>query len=105
MLNDLNYKEILSGFSIVEIKGDSCTSCITMMPILQNIATSRDINLFFVDASEECKEFIEAYNVTSVPSILLLHDTELIAMARGYQPQEILEIWIDAKKEEYLSKI
>lgn len=102
MLNAKNYKEILSGLSLVEIKGDSCSSCITMMPVLSEIAKEKNLNLYFVDASEDNMPIIEEYNVKSVPTILLLHNLELIGSVKGFQPKEILEIWIDSKIEGYI---
>lgn len=102
MINDKNYKNVLSGFSIIEITGDSCISCISMMPIITQIAENKNIGLYFVEANMDSKEIIETYNVNSVPTILLLHNLELIGMVKGYQPQEILELWIDSKIEGYL---
>ncbi len=104
MLNDKNYSN-LSGYSIIEVMGESCVSCYTMMPILEDISKRFDINFYVVEANEESKNLINQYDVTSVPSILLLHDNELLGLARGYQPNEILEIWIDAKIDEHKRKM
>lgn len=43
---------------------------------------------------------MEEYAVDRVPTVLLLDDGEVFARATGYQPEEIFEIWLDAKVEE-----
>jgi thioredoxin-like negative regulator of GroEL len=43
---------------------------------------------------------VEKFGVEAVPTILVLYNQEVFAKRRGYQPEEILEIWLDAKIEE-----
>jgi len=45
-------------------------------------------------------ELMEEWDVTRVPTILLIDDGEIFARCAGFQPEEILEIWLDAKIEE-----
>ncbi len=106
IINDNNFKEILKGLCLVEISGESCANCLTLMPILAQIAKDRnDINLYHIEASNDTLKIIELYEVTQAPTILLLNDCNLIAKVKGFQPQEILELWIDAKIEEFKKKV
>jgi thioredoxin-like negative regulator of GroEL len=43
---------------------------------------------------------MEEWEVEKVPTILLMDDGEIFARCSGFQPEEILEIWLDAKIEE-----
>ena len=43
---------------------------------------------------------MEEWEVVKVPTILLVEDGEIFARCAGFQPEEILEIWLDAKIEE-----
>ena len=96
-----NYKEALKGISIVEVSGESCANCISLIPILNNIVSNRnDCVLHHLEVTEETMPLVEAFGVVAVPTILILKDDEVMAKCRGYQPEEILEIWIDAKLEE-----
>ena len=97
-----NISEVLSGLCVIEVSGESCANCLTLMPILKDITDNRtDLRLVHVEADESTTWFIERYNIDRVPTILLTDDGVEFARAMGYQPEEILEIWIDAKVDEH----
>ena len=96
-----NYKEQLNGLCCVEISGESCANCLTLMPILQRLCAARDdVRLVHVEADFSTTELMEEWDVVRVPTILLIEDGEIFARCAGFQPEEILEIWLDAKLEE-----
>ncbi len=45
-------------------------------------------------------ELIQKYEIYAVPTILVMKDDLVIARCRGYQPEEILELWLESKIEE-----
>ena len=101
MINEKNYKEQLQGLCCVEISGESCANCLTLMPILKELIDARnDIRLVHVEADYSTLPLMEVWEVEKVPTILLVEDGEIFARCTGYQPEEILEIWLDAKIEE-----
>ena len=105
-LNSNNYLDNLKGISIVEISGESCANCLSIMPILHSIVSRRnDTKLFHIEVNEANKEIVERFEIQTVPTILVLYDEVVYARCRGYQPEEILEIWLDAKIEEIKLKI
>ena len=92
------YKERLQGLCCVEISGESCANCLTLMPILKDLCEARgDIKLVHVEADYSTTALMEEWDVTKVPTILLMEDGEIFARCAGFQPEEILEIWLDAK--------
>lgn len=100
-LNKDNYKEYLKGINIIEISGESCANCLTLMPILNNIVSEiNDVNLYHIEANDENMELVNMFNIFSVPTILVMKDLEVKASCRGFQPEEILEIWINSKIED-----
>ena len=100
-----DYKEQLHGLCLVEISGESCANCLTLMPILREICHARgDVRLVHVEADYSTMTLMEEWQVEKVPTILLVEDGEIFARCAGYQPEEILEMWIDAKIEERKSK-
>ena len=102
MINDDNYKEMFKGLQVVEISGESCANCLTLMPMLYELCSARkELNLVHIEASENTVKIMEEYAVDRVPTVLLLDDGEVFARATGYQPEEIFEIWLDAKVEEH----
>lgn len=105
MLSDKDYKEHLKGLQVVEVSGESCANCLTLMPMLFEVVHARnDVTLLHIEASEDTKGFLEEYQIERVPTVLLLDEGKEFARAVGFQPQEIFELWIDAMIEEYLQK-
>lgn len=89
----------------MEISGESCANCLTLMPILQELCDKRDdIRLVYIEADYSTTELMDEWDVTRVPTILLMEDGEIFARCAGFQPEEILEIWLDAKIEERKNK-
>lgn len=96
-----NYKEELKGICVVEISGESCANCLSLMPILANIMENRtDARLVHIEATEETAGLMQHFEVLTAPTILVTKDGEIMARCKGFQPEEILELWIDAKIEE-----
>ena len=97
-INKNKYKEQLTGLCCVEISGESCANCLTLMPILKDICQQRgDVRLVHVEADYTTLELMETWEVEKVPTILLMDDGEIFARCSGFQPEEILQLWIDAK--------
>lgn len=98
--------ELNFGYTIIEVQGDSCANCITMMPIIRNIANGRnDLTVFTLLLNEETRPILSKYDVVSIPTTLLLYNDELLGKVSGLQPEEILEFWIDSKIEEHQNVI
>ncbi len=105
MINDNNYKEHLKGIQVVEISGESCANCLTLMPILFEIVSKRnDVELVHIEASETTVNIMKEYEIDRVPTILLLDNGVEFARATGFQPEEILELWLNNKIDTHLTK-
>lgn len=103
MITNQNYKEKLKGLQVVEFSGESCANCLTLMPLLHEVVSSRkNLTLVHIEADENTLEILKVYNVDRVPTVLLLDDGVEFARAVGFQPQEIFELWIDAKVDDYI---
>ena len=101
-MNEKDYKSQLKGICCVEISGESCANCLTLMPILDRLCGARnDVRLVHVEADYSTMALMEEWEVDRVPTILLTDDGEIFARCKGFQPEEILEIWLDAKLEEH----
>ena len=104
-LNEKNYKEFLKGITVIEVSGESCANCISLMPVLNSLMSNiDDAVLHHIEASEDTVEFMEKFSIEAVPTILIMYNDEVFARCRGYQPEEILELWLDAKISELKAK-
>lgn len=105
IINEKNYNDLLKGISVVEVSGEGCANCITLLPIVNKLVGSRnDCNLHHLEITQDTFTLVEKFGIEAVPTILVLYDTEVFAKCRGYQPEEILEIWLDAKIDELKHK-
>ena len=99
---DKKYQEMMTGLCCVEISGESCANCLTLMPILDELCSARgDIKLVHIEADYTTLDLMEELEVEKVPTILLVEDGKIFARCAGFQPEEILELWLDAKIEEH----
>lgn len=104
MLRNENFKEILQQepFCLVLISGDGCANCSTMTPIVNRMKDKfLDLSVHFVDIDKHNYKINEYYGVEVVPTLLFLYEGALISKVSGYQPEEILEIYIECKMGEY----
>ena len=104
MINNDNYKEHFKGIQVVEFSGEGCANCLTLMPLLYEVCKERNLTLLHVEAEENTTLILKEYCIDRVPTVLLLDNGVEFARAVGFQPQEIFELWIDAKIEEHLKK-
>ncbi len=103
MINNDNFKEKFKGLQVVEFSGESCANCLTLMPLLHELVSERNVlSLVHVEAEESTSKIFEHYVVDRVPTVLLLDDGEVFGRVTGFQPKEIFELWLDAKVEERL---
>lgn len=98
LLNSKNYKEYLKGITVIEVSGESCANCLSLMPILHSLMKDRtDAVLHHIEASEDTMDLIEKFEIRGVPTILVMKDEEVYARCKGFQPEEILKLWLDSK--------
>ena len=89
---------------ILEFSGESCANCFSLMPVVNGLAAARGIGVRHIEVSPEHAAEVSAYAIERVPTLLLLADGKEFARCTGYQPEEILEVWLDAKTEEIREK-
>ncbi|MGN1060313.1 MAG: thioredoxin family protein [Candidatus Coproplasma sp.] len=86
----------LKGKCLIEIGGDSCASCLAVMPNCRQVADMFGLNFVKLDVEED-EEQVKNFNVERIPTIILWDEGKVLAKCSGYQPQEILELWVEAK--------
>ena len=88
-INEKNYKEELKGLCCVEVSGESCANCLTLMPILKELCQARgDVRLVHVEADYSTLPLMEAWDVEKVPTILLVDDGEILRVAQGFSQKK-----------------
>jgi thiol-disulfide isomerase/thioredoxin len=86
---------------VIEFSGESCANCYSLLPVLNEIMKPYDdCILEHIEIREEDMDIVEKYDIDRVPTILILKNDVEIGRCRGYQPEEILAIWLDDKIEQ-----
>lgn len=85
---------------LVEIGGDGCANCLAVLPEAREIAKENGIAFRRIDIGDT-PQAVEEYGVEKIPTIALTDGGKVFAKCSGYQPREILSLWVEAKIEEY----
>lgn len=89
-----------SRIALVLISGEGCANCVSMLPMVLKYENHEEMNVCVMEVQEEMKDFLERFHVSVVPTILLLYNGELVAKVSGYQPEEIFDLYLEAKLNE-----
>ena len=88
------------SIKVIEFSGESCANCYSLMPVLSSILMNYDdCELVHIEVDKDSIEVIEKYKIDRVPTILILKNEEEVGRCRGFQPEEILAIWLEDKIE------
>lgn len=85
-------------YHFLEITANGCANCVTMGAMIQQIAGQRDdITAESKDISYFTEAALRKLGVEKVPVLLLMDDQRVLGAVYGYQPLEILELWLESK--------
>lgn len=84
------FKEIISeGEVLVDFWAAWCGPCKAVSPILDSISEEMGLKLVKVDV-DESNELANEYNLTSIPTMMLFRDGELVQTIIGAHSKEVL---------------
>ena len=92
----------MKKFKLIQLNGDVCAGCAQNLPVVRQVLANRD-DCDFVEIGEleEIAKIVRRYGLTHLPALVLLGNDEFIGEVHGYQPEEILAVWLDAKIEQF----
>lgn len=88
-----------TNLRLVEISGLGCASCEAVAPVARAVAQS--LGLEFVRWEAESGALPAGCLVERVPALLLMDGERQVCACYGYQPQEILELYLEDKINAY----
>lgn len=83
--------------SLLTVGGNGCANCVSVDAVVSRLAQERGIAFERIELDGRTREEVARLQIERVPAILIMRDGEPIARCYGYQPEEILEVWLDAK--------
>lgn len=90
----------MKKYKVVLVEQESCASCYQLQFALKPLCDKKNIEFQVLTNDQVDNNFLTKYNIEALPSGLLFYGDELIGKFKGYQPDEILDIWLDTKIKE-----
>ena len=90
----------MAKYSLLEVSRESCANCLTLLPLVNPLAAARGLEVGHPEATEAKAQRVRSLQVDRVPTLIVFRDGKEVARCTGYQPEEILELWLDAKIQE-----
>ena len=83
---------------LVEFYTNGCSMCAAMEPVLGNVARATDVTVAMVNAGYAF-DLAERYSVSSVPTLLLFEDGELVGrLADGFQGADAVLSFVETDR-------
>jgi thioredoxin-like negative regulator of GroEL len=99
-IKEEEFETLLGGLVLLEISGSSCASCVALRPVLHTVAKRLDLKFVSLDIEQIPTSWLERWQISRVPTAMLMEDGKDFARFSGFQPEEIAEMWIESKMEE-----
>ena len=87
----------MAKFSLLEVSGESCANCLTLLPVVNRLARERGLPVEHLEVNEENAARVRERCSDRIPPLIVCRDGGETARCTGFQPEEILELWLDAK--------
>ncbi|MFC4550602.1 MULTISPECIES: thioredoxin family protein [Halorussus] len=83
--------------ALVEFHTQGCSLCQAIQPVLGNVARATDVAVGTMNPRDD-PPLVEAYDVRSVPTLLLFEDGELVdRLAEGFQGTEAVVAFVEGR--------
>ena len=79
--------------ALIDFWASWCGPCRMLTPVLEELDKDTGLAIGKVNVDEE-EEISEAFNVSSIPTLFLFKDGNLVDKRVGYMPLEELKSWI-----------
>lgn len=94
-LNSENFKEFITEnkLVIIDFFATWCGPCKMLSPVLEELSNELSIPVGKVDV-DECEDLAKAFEVSSIPTLLLYQDGKVVKKRLGYCGLEELKEWV-----------
>jgi thioredoxin 2 len=97
-LNEQNFSQFITNSDLpvfIDLWADWCGPCKMMAPHFENVAKNNSKVIFAKINTEESPRLSAAFNVRSIPTLVLMNKTDEIARISGALRSSELQQWLD----------
>ena len=84
-----------NGKVVLEFFGNSCLNCQMMTPIMNNIEYIMSNIRFYRINADARPDLVQKFNITSLPTLLLFNNNQLVSTIVGVKSQHVLQAIIN----------
>ena len=88
------FNELTNDLTLVDFYATWCGPCKMIAPVLEQLTS---VDVIKVDVDEE-RELTMKFNISAVPTLILMKEKQEVARIQGYHDLEQLESWINEHK-------
>lgn len=90
-ISEKDFKELLNDdLTVVDFSASWCGPCKMLAPVIDEISKEYENIKFYNLDVDECDELVEKYNISSVPTIIILKNKEEIDREIGFKTKDDL---------------
>ena len=94
-ISDSDFQNVVaSGTHLIDFYADWCGPCRVLTPILEEIATETTSVVFSKVNTDESQATAEKYQITSLPTMILIHNGVELGRLLGLRDKETVEAFI-----------
>lgn len=90
------------GLNLIEVTG-GCAACEELAPVVKSVADALGLGFVRIEYADLGK-LLADWQVERIPATLLCDGGRAICKCYGYQPEEILRLYIEDKLEKYIKE-
>lgn len=101
VINKNEFKNLViekEGLKLVDFYADWCGPCRMLGPVLEDLSQDiNDVEFFKINVDND-GELAQAYQVSSIPTLILFKDGKIVDKKIGFLPKDALVEWINTNK-------
>ena len=101
VINKNEFKSLViekEGLKLVDFYADWCGPCRMLGPVLEDLSQDiNDVEFFKINVDND-GELAQAYQVSSIPTLILFKDGKIVDKKIGFLPKDALVEWINTNK-------
>jgi thioredoxin len=79
---------------VVDFWAEWCGPCKVLTPLIEKVSTDYDMDFVKINV-DDCHELAEAFNIKSIPTLLIFNNSEPLAQVSGLMTETDLRLQLD----------